>query len=75
MSAGAAIIGVIIWIVFGAIVGWIASLIMGVLWEKINPPTAFRFGAILALVAALLLGLAMPSGRTDVPDRETGRSS
>ena len=52
-----------------------ASLIMGFLWEKINPPTAFRFGATLALMATLLLGLAMPGGRTDVPDQETGRSS
>lgn len=36
-----------------------ASLLMGLLWEKISPKAAFGFGATLALLAALLLWLAL----------------
>jgi MFS family permease len=36
-----------------------ASLLMGLLWEKVSPKAAFRFGAALALLAALLLWLAL----------------
>ncbi len=34
-----------------------ASLIMGFLWERIHPRAAFLFGALFALIAAILLGL------------------
>ena len=34
-----------------------ASLLMGLLWEKVGPKVAFGFGATLALLAALLLWL------------------
>jgi len=36
-----------------------ASLLMGLLWEKISPKAAFGSGATLALLAALLLWLAL----------------
>jgi len=36
-----------------------ASLLMGYLWETFSPEAAFRFGAILALAAAGLLGVAI----------------
>jgi len=38
-----------------------ASLLMGLLWEKISPKAAFSFGATLALLAAILLWLALGS--------------
>jgi len=38
-----------------------ASLLMGLLWEKVSPKLAFGFGATLALVAAILLWLALGS--------------
>jgi len=40
-----------------------ASLLMGVLWEKISSKAAFGLGATLALLAALLLWLALNSGK------------
>lgn len=39
-----------------------ASLLMGLLWEKISPKAAFSFGATLALLAAILLWLTLNSG-------------
>ena len=36
-----------------------ASLIMGILWQRFSPTIAFSFGASLALVAAVLLGLLL----------------
>lgn len=36
-----------------------ASLLMGLLWEKVSPKAAFGFGATLALLAAILLWLAL----------------
>jgi MFS family permease len=36
-----------------------ASLLMGILWEKISPQAAFGFGATLALIAALLLWVGL----------------
>jgi MFS family permease len=32
-----------------------ASLIMGILWHRVNPLTAFSFGVVMALFAALML--------------------
>ncbi|MDB4947672.1 MAG: major facilitator superfamily rane protein [Gemmatimonadetes bacterium] len=40
-----------------------ASLIFGLLWERMGAPAAFGAGAALALVAALLLPLVLPRGR------------
>lgn len=34
-----------------------ASLIMGILWQQFSPTVAFGFGAVLSLVAAILLSL------------------
>ena len=41
-----------------------ASLLMGYLWETFSPEAAFRFGAILALAAAGLLGVAIKEEKT-----------
>ena len=41
-----------------------ASLLMGYLWETFSPEAAFRFGAILALAAAGLLGDAIKEEKT-----------
>jgi len=38
-----------------------ASLLMGLLWEKVSPQAAFGFGATMALLAAILLWLALGS--------------
>lgn len=49
---------------YNAIIGIIAfpsSLIAGILWEKISPAAPFLFGSGLALVAALMMVLWMPS--------------
>ncbi len=43
-----------------------ASLIAGVLWEMVNPAAPFLFGAVMALLAALLLLVWRPQGQTDV---------
>jgi MFS family permease len=40
-----------------------ASILMGLLWEKVSSKAAFSFGAILALLAALLLWLFLRSGK------------
>ena len=42
-----------------------ASLFMGFLWETFSPETAFRFGAIMALAAAGLLGFAVNGEKTE----------
>jgi MFS family permease len=39
-----------------------ASLLMGFLWETFSPKTAFSFGAVLALLAAVLLWKAIKEG-------------
>ena len=38
-----------------------ASLIFGAIWDRAGAPTAFAFGATLALVAALLMAVVAPS--------------
>jgi MFS family permease len=38
-----------------------ASLIFGAIWDRAGAPTAFAFGATLALIAALLMALVAPS--------------
>jgi MFS family permease len=38
-----------------------ASLIFGAIWDRAGAPTAFMFGASLALMAALLMALVAPS--------------
>jgi MFS family permease len=38
-----------------------ASLIFGAIWDRIGAPTAFSFGATLAVVAAILMALVAPS--------------
>jgi MFS family permease len=38
-----------------------ASLIFGAIWDRAGAPTAFVFGATLALVAALLMAIVAPS--------------
>ena len=40
-----------------------ASILFGVLWQRYGPPTAFLAGAGLALAAALMLPLLVPTGR------------
>jgi MFS family permease len=40
-----------------------ASLIFGAIWDRAGAPTAFVFGASLALVAALLMAVVAPSSR------------
>jgi len=51
--------GIILWIIFGAIAGWIASMIMrtsgGMMWDIV-------MGIIGALVGGFLLGLGGQSG-------------
>jgi MFS family permease len=47
-----------------------ASLLMGLLWDKVSPKTAFRFGATLALLAALLLWLGLNTGKKRGARRE-----
>ncbi|MBI4639905.1 MAG: MFS transporter [Candidatus Tectomicrobia bacterium] len=45
-----------------------ASLIMGILWDKVGVSVAFAFGAVLSLVAAFLLGVMVREGRvTSLP--------
>ena len=39
-----------------------ASLIFGWIWDKWGAPTAFAFGATLALVAAVLMAIVAPGG-------------
>lgn len=36
-----------------------SSLLMGLLWEKISPQVAFRTGAVLALLAAVMLWVSL----------------
>jgi len=48
-----------------------ASLLMGFLWETIGPETAFRFGAVMALAAAGLLGFAVAEERTGTKLQES----
>jgi len=38
-----------------------ASLIFGAIWDRVGAPTAFVFGATLALIAALLMAFVAPS--------------
>ena len=38
-----------------------ASLIFGAIWDRAGAPTAFAFGATLALIAALLMAIVAPS--------------
>jgi len=38
-----------------------ASLIFGAIWDRAGAPTAFVFGATLALIAALLMAIVAPS--------------
>jgi MFS family permease len=38
-----------------------ASLIFGAIWDRAGAPSAFVFGATLALIAALLMALVAPS--------------
>ena len=38
-----------------------ASLIFGAIWDRAGAPTAFAFGATLALIAALLMAVVAPS--------------
>ena len=38
-----------------------ASLIFGAIWDRAGAPTAFVFGATLALIAAILMALVAPS--------------
>jgi MFS family permease len=40
-----------------------ASLIFGWIWDRYGSPTAFAFGASLALVAAVLMAIVAPGGR------------
>jgi hypothetical protein len=38
-----------------------ASLIFGAIWDRLGAPSAFVFGATLALMAALLMAFVAPS--------------
>jgi MFS family permease len=38
-----------------------ASLIFGAIWDRVGAPTAFSFGATLAIVAAVLMAFVAPS--------------
>jgi MFS family permease len=38
-----------------------ASLIFGAIWDRAGAPSAFVFGATLALIAALLMAVVAPS--------------
>jgi MFS family permease len=40
-----------------------ASLVFGWIWDRWGAPTAFAFGASLALVAAVLMAIVAPGGR------------
>ncbi len=40
-----------------------ASLIFGVLWDRLGPPSAFAFGALMALLASVGMVLVAPSGK------------
>ena len=42
-----------------------ASLLMGFLWETFSPKAAFSFGAVLALLAAVLLWLMVREGSSE----------
>ncbi len=42
-----------------------ASLVFGFIWQKINSPAAFIFGALLAALAAILLILFIPGERAE----------
>lgn len=39
-----------------------ASILMGLFWEKFGPTFAFGFGATLALISAILLGICLRKG-------------
>ena len=45
-----------------------ASLIFGWIWDKWGSPTAFGFGATLALVAAVLMAMVAPGRSRDASD-------
>ncbi|NIQ37597.1 MAG: MFS transporter [Proteobacteria bacterium] len=51
-----------------------ASLVMGILWHKFGAPWAFVFGAVLALISALLL-LRIPHDKEIEPSLVESRSS
>lgn len=49
-----------------------ASLVFGAIWDRSGAPTAFAFGATLALVAAILMALMVPARpQSRSPSRET----
>jgi MFS family permease len=41
-----------------------ASLIFGWIWDRSGSPSAFAFGATLALVAAILMAVVAPSSQS-----------
>jgi uncharacterized membrane protein YeaQ/YmgE (transglycosylase-associated protein family) len=63
LFGGELVMNLILWIIFGAIVGWIASLVMktdssqGILWDII-------MGVVGAAVGGLLMGLIGQAGIT-----------
>jgi len=44
-----------------------ASLVAGLLWERVGPQAPFAFGATLAIVAAALFAALLPGGREPEP--------
>ena len=45
-----------------------ASLLMGLIWRTLGVPWAFSFGAVMALIAALLATLLMASTKSQAPN-------
>ncbi len=52
-----------------------ASLVAGLLWERVGPQAPFALGALLALAAALALATLLPPERGARPVREAGADS
>lgn len=63
MKGGELTIGIILWVIFGALAGWIASVIMKTDSSQ-NTMTDIILGVVGAVVGGFLLGLVGQSGVT-----------
>ncbi len=54
--------------------GLIASVVGGQLWVQIGPAATFLYGAVFAVLGAVLLGVLVPGDNASANDAEIGRT-
>jgi len=52
----------------------IASVVGGQLWVQIGPAATFLYGAVFAVLGAVLLGVLVPGDNASANDAEIGRT-